>query len=193
MNGGLSSRFWIDSFAACTAAMISSNSVAAAIEGQLELAARENPSPSATPLTMTRSESRWVVRNPVPNLPVVVGRPVLSFVRSFEETCSIRKRMFSAVNAPPLCWKVTCASGSSRSASMCTRTLPPIFTSLAFWINSQTQRLDVVGDASTPARSFVSSSWIFVAIIRLWAFSEEAENCDLNVTDDRPLDRVYRT
>ena len=54
------------------------------------------PRPSATPLTTTRSDNKCVVRNPVPNLPVVVGRPVLSFVRSFDETCSIRNLMFSA-------------------------------------------------------------------------------------------------
>lgn len=104
------------------------------------------------------------MRNPVPNLPVVVGRPVLSFVRSFEEICSIMERIFSAEKAAPLCSKVMCASASSRPASMRTRTLPSMFTSLAFWISSQTHRLDVVGDA--PARSFVSSLWIFVAIIR---------------------------
>ena len=98
-----------------------------------------------------------VVRNPVPNRPVVVGRPVLSVVRSFEETCSIRKRMFSVVNAPPLWLKVTCAFGSFKSASMSTWTLPSIFTSLAFWINSQTQRRDVVGEVSTLARCFSTS------------------------------------
>ena len=73
------------------------------------------------------------------------------------------------------------------SASMRTRTFPSIFTSLAFWINSQTQRRGVVGDASTPARSFAISSWIFVAMLRLCALSCEAENCDLNDTKDRTL------
>ncbi len=34
------------------------------------------------------------MRNPVPNFPVVVGRPSLSFVRSFDDICSIRKRIF---------------------------------------------------------------------------------------------------
>ena len=75
---------------------------------------------------------------------------------------------------------------------MCTRTLPPIFTSLAFWINSQTQRFGIVGDASTRARSSDSSLWIFVATIWLRDFCSNAENSSLNVTvGPIPLDRVH--
>lgn len=84
-----------------------------------------------------------------------------------------------------------CPSEPSRSASMRTRTFPSIFTSLAFWTNSQTQRRGVVGDASTPARSFVVSLWIFVAMLRLCALSCDAENCDLNDTrEPNPFTRV---
>ena len=85
-----------------------------------------------------------------------------------ESAVSISTPLLPAVladkgKAAPLRW-------SPRSASMRTRTFPPIFTSLAFWINSQTQRFGVVGDASTPARSLDISSWIFVAMKRLCAF-----------------------
>lgn len=124
-------------------------------------------------------------------LPLVIGRPVLSFVRFLEETCSIRKRIFSTENGPPLCLKVTCASGSSRSASMRTATLPPTFTSLAFWISSHTQRFGIVGDVSTRERSSESSLWIFVAIIWLRDFCPSAENSSVNVTVHRSLSTEF--
>jgi hypothetical protein len=58
-------------------------------------------------------------------------------------------------------------------------TFPATFTSLAFWINSQTQRFGNIGDATTPARSFDISWWIFVAMKRLCALCSEAENLSI--------------
>jgi uncharacterized protein YbjT (DUF2867 family) len=65
---------------------------------------------------------------------------------------------------------------------MRTATLPPTFTSLAFWISSHTQRFGIVGDVSTRERSSESSLWIFVAIIWLRDFCSKAENSSVNVT-----------
>lgn len=55
-----------------------------------------------TPLIVTISDSKCVVRNPFPNLPVVLDAISLFFSLSFVETCSIKNVIFSDVNGFPL-------------------------------------------------------------------------------------------
>lgn len=55
------------------------------------------------PNTVTLSDSKCVVKKPVPNFPVVLLTLFCSKFLSLVETCSIRKTRFFVVNNFPLC------------------------------------------------------------------------------------------
>ena len=185
MCGSLS-RSWIESFAASTAAMISSSSVplrsrdSSNFRGQEALLPSRRPDNEDVGTQVGREKSRAeLARCCWPS--GAVFRP------AFEETCSIRKRIFSAENAPPLCLKVTCASEPSRSASMRTLDLAADIHVLGV--------LDQLPDptlrcrrrrvhAGAELRQFLVD---FRRDIPVMGLLFEAENCDLNVRTADPL------